>query len=144
MQSYMRMALSYAMQLRDIRIAGQVLFVLIVILVTWSGVKAIDANYQLQKEIASLQQQNTLRQLENANLQLQNGYYNSTQYLELSARQNFGLGRPGETELIVPKSVAYAYSVPLPQAVAPKPHATPPAYQQNLQAWVDFFLHRQD
>src|SRR5215472_11093774 len=90
----------YIYRLRDVHFAGQVLFVVVVLLISWSGVKAIDANYVLQKQIAQLEQQNTLQQLENSNQKLQNEYYNSNQYLELSARQNFGLAAPGEKEII--------------------------------------------
>src|SRR5574337_1693525 len=99
LQKYFGLAVRYGMRLRDVRVAGQVLFVIVVLLVSWSGVKAIDTNYQLQQQIATLQEQNDLQQLENNNLKLQNDYYNSKQYLELSARQNFGLGNAGETEL---------------------------------------------
>lgn len=142
-QTYFSTIVGYITSLRDVRVAGQLLFVIIVLLVSWSGVKAIEANYTLQKQIAAQEEQNRLQELENANLQLQNSYYNSPQYLELSARQNFGLGKPGETELIVPKSVALAYTVPIPERAAPTPHSEPPAYQRNLQSWMDFFLHRQ-
>ena len=142
-EKYFNLALSFVLSLRDVRVAGQVLFVIIVLLVSWSGVKAIDTNYTLQKQITALQQQNELQQLENNNLQLQNTYYNSDQYLELSARQNFGLGKPGETELVVPKEVALRYVVATPeQTVTPANPVEPPVYQRNIQAWVDFFLHR--
>ncbi len=143
LQNNLRLALDYLMRLRDVRVLGQAVFVVVVLLVSWSGVNAINTNYQLQKQITALQEQNGLQQLENNNLQLQNDYYNSNQYLELSARQNFGLGAPGETELIVPKSVALSYTVAGPQPPAPKPNAEPPVYQRNIQAWVNFFLHRQ-
>src|SRR5262245_36177371 len=72
-----RLIWAYAMSLRDVRVAGQVLFAVIVLLVSWSGVKAIDANYVLEKQIATLQQQNTVQGLENENLKLQNDYYKS-------------------------------------------------------------------
>ena len=140
---YTKVAYLAVWRLRDVRLAGQVLFVVIVLLVSWSGVKAIDANFTLQKRIASLQQQNAVQQLENNNLALQNTYFNSNQYLELSARQNFGLGLPGETELVVPKSVALKYIVKQPSTdQALSTPAQVPVYQRNLQAWVDFFLHR--
>ena len=130
-------------QLRDIRVAGQVVFGVVVVLVSWSGIKAIDTNYELQKQITQLQQENELQQLENDNLSLQNDYYNSDQYLELSARQNFGLGAPGEQEVIIPKSVALSHTVPEPKpSAASKPTVEAPLYQRNIQAWVDFFLHR--
>ena len=140
---YIKVAYRAVLRLRDVRFAGQVLFVIIVLLVSWSGVKAIDANFTLQKRIASLEQQNAVQQLENNNLGLQNTYFNSSQYLELSARQNFGLGSSGETELVVPKSVALKYIMNKPATTQTVSTPTQvPAYQRNVQAWVDFFLHR--
>lgn len=142
LQKYLKLTYDYVRSLRDVRVAGQLVFVIIVLLVSWSGVKAIDTNYQLQKQIADLQAQNQVQELENNNMQLQNTYYNSDQYLELSARQNFGLGKPGETELIVPHSVALSYTVPAPTVAVTHAQAEPPVLQRNLQAWMDFFLHR--
>jgi cell division protein FtsB len=133
-------------RLNDPRFVGQLIFVVIVLLVSWSGVKSIQTNYGLQKQITALNQQNSLQQLQNDNLALQNQYYNSNQYLELSARQNFGLAAPGEKEVIVPASVAQAYTVNLPGTAAPDAgtKAKQPAYQRNFRSWVDFFLHRQN
>lgn len=142
-KAYIRTATAHASRLRDIRVAGQVLFVIIVLLVSWSGVKAIDTNYTLEKQIAALQQQNSVQALQNTNLGLQNDYLNTTQYLELSARQNFGLAAPGEKELIVPEAVALAYTTPVPKTAQPQAAAASlPWYQRNAQAWLDFFLHR--
>jgi cell division protein FtsB len=133
---------AYVNRLRDARFAGQVLFIVVVLLVSWSGVKAIDTNYSLQKQISTLQQQDAIQVLENNNLKLQNQYYSSNQYLELSARQNFGLAARGETELIVPQNVALSYTVPEPKAPPSKPVLQLPFYERNFQAWIDFFLHR--
>jgi cell division protein FtsB len=134
----------YSDSLRDVRFAGLLLFVVIVLLISWSGVKVIQTNYQLQKQIAQLGQENSVQQLKDDNLKLQNGYYNTNQYLELSARQNFGLGLPGEKELIVPTAVAQAHSVDLAQvATAAKAGNDLPFYEQNLQAWWNFFRHQQ-
>ncbi len=135
----------YLEEARDIRVVGLLAFGIVVLLVSWSGVKAIDTNYQLQKEIAAIQQQNDVQELRNKNLKLENQYYETDQYLELSARQNFGLAHPGESELIVPRDVALAYTTPLDEASATTTAAdAPPFWQQNFQAWVNFFLHRQD
>ncbi len=141
-KQYAEIAYTYVNRLRDLRFAGQVLFVVIVLLVSWSGVKAINSNYSLEKQISTLQQQNAIQVLENNNLKLQNQYYNSNQYLELSARQNFGLAAPGETELIVPQNVALSYTAPEPKPPASKPTSKQPFYVRNFQAWIDFFLHR--
>jgi cell division protein FtsB len=136
--------IDFILRLQDIRFAGLVVFVIVVLLISWSGVKAIETNYQLQKQISTLQQQTAVQRLKNTNLQLQNQYYNTNQYLELSARQNYGLAAPGETELIVPKDVALAHTVPEPTAkvAAANPSDKQPFYQKNFQAWVNFFLHR--
>ncbi|HSW79363.1 MAG TPA: septum formation initiator family protein [Candidatus Saccharimonadales bacterium] len=135
--------IEYFEQFRDVRNAGLVVFVIIVLLISWSGVKAIQTNFELQKQISGLQQVNQVQQLENTNLKLQNEYLNTDQYLELTARQNFGLGAPGETELIVPKAVAMKYTVKMPApADEQKPSNKLPFYQKNFQAWMDFFLHR--
>ena len=116
----------------------------IVLLISWSGVKSIQTNYGLQKQIVALQQQNAVQQLENNNLLLQNQYYNSNQYLDLSARQNFGLANNGEKELLVPASVAMSYTVNVPTISAPpQASAQQPAYQHNVQQLINFFLHRQ-
>ena len=130
--------------LTDVRVAGQVVFGIVVILVSWSGVKTIQTNYDLQKQIVGLQQQNDLQQLRNTNQRLRNDYYNSPQYLELSARQNYGLGVPGETEVVVPKSVALAYVTTPKASVQPATvGAARPFFVRNIEAWVHFFLHDQ-
>ncbi len=141
---YIRAVISdFLYRLRDIRFAGQVLFVIIVLLISWSGVKAIKLNYSLQKQISTTTQENTIQKLENNNLKLQNEYYNSSQYLNIQARENFGLAAPGEQEVLVPKNVALAYA---PQVQLPDFGYTvkisEPTYQKNIQSWVNFLLHR--
>ncbi len=130
--------------LRDVRTIGVLLFLVVLLLITWSGVKAIDTNYGLQKQISKLEQQNAVQQLANQNAKLQNDYYNTPQYLELAARHDFGLAARGETVLIVPRNVALAQTVDLNPAPAPgQAKATDkPAWQRNMTSWFDFFLHR--
>jgi cell division protein FtsB len=131
-------------QFRDVRAIGLVAFLIIMLLITWSGVRAIQSNYELQKQIAQLKQSVQVQKLRNKNLQLQNQYYHSDQYLNLSARQEFGLGHPGETELLVPEKVALKHTEPLDSGKTKHHHpGRQPFYQRNFQAWIDFFLHRQ-
>ena len=128
----------------NLRTLGQLVFLVIVLLISWSGVKAIQSNYVLQKQVSTLQQQDQVQQLENSNLQLLNNYYNTNQYLELSAREELGLGDSGETELIVPQNVALATlaNLSLSQNSAVKNVTNLPWYERNVKSWVDFFLHR--
>ncbi len=141
---YLDKATLFIRRLNDVRFAGQVIFVVIVLLISWSGVKAIQLNYSLQKQIAAIKQQNAIQKLQNDNLALQNQYYKSNQYLELSARQNFGLAAPGEKEILVPRQVALSYTVAMPgQSKTASAQIKQSAYQNNFRSWVDFFLHRQ-
>lgn len=135
----------FIQQFKDIRFVGFVVFGILVLLVSWSGVSVIESNFVLQKQVSKLEQQNQVSQLENSNLKLQNGYYNSNQYLELTARRQFGKGQPGEKLLLVPKSVALKHTVDVSSS-AKEAITTPvlqkPWAQRNLESWVDFFLHR--
>lgn len=143
LEPYIGMVRSYVLSLRDIRNVGLLVFTVIVLLISWSGVKSIQTNYGLQKQISRLTQENQLSNLQNTNLALQNEYYNTPQYLEISARQNLGLSAPGETELLVPKSVALAHTVKQPSDVAVASEVPKQAFwQRNFQSWIDFFLHR--
>ncbi|MDB5184969.1 MAG: hypothetical protein JWN38_777 [Candidatus Saccharibacteria bacterium] len=133
--------LGHAMRLRDVRVLGQVVFAVIVLLISWSGVKSIQSNYALQKQITGLAQQNDLQELENKNLKLTNDYYKSNQYLELQARENFGLAAPGEKLVVVPKSVALARTVAFKDAPATQ-QTVSSQKRSNFEAWVNFFLNR--
>lgn len=136
---------NFIQQFRDVRFVGFVVFGILVLLVTWSGVAVIESNYELQKQVSKLQQENQVSMLENNNLKLQNEYYNSNQYLELTARRQFGKGQPGEKLLLVPKSVALKYTVDIPKE-AKQAAATPvlekPLVQRNLESWINFFTHK--
>lgn len=134
----------FAMRMRDPKFAGMMLFLVVVLLISWSGVKSIQTNYELQKQIANLEQQNSVQKLKNTNLGLENQYYNTTSYQDLQARLNFGLAAPGEKEIVVPKAVALSYTVDLPkQPTTTKPRDKQSSSQRNFEAWVNFFLHRQ-
>lgn len=132
-------------ELRDVRVLGLLVFCVIVLLVSWSGVRVIETNYELQQQIARQEEHNKLRELENANKKLENEYYQTDQYLELQARKQFGKAAPGETVLLVPKHVALAHSVEPPKettAAKQKNHPSKPFYQKNFEAWMSFFFHR--
>lgn len=135
----------YSDSLRDMRVVGLIVFVVVVLLISWSGVKVIETNYRLQREISAIEQKNDVQRLINQNQKLENAYYESRQYLDIAARQNFGLAAPGETVLTVPKHVALRNTVDLPDVERQETaqvEAKQPAYQRNFQAWMNFLLHR--
>lgn len=130
--------------LRDKRTLGFLVFGIIAVLVSFNTVGIIQTNYELQRKISQLEQQNQVYELERDNLRLRNEYYNTDQYLELAARKAFGRAAPGERVYIVPEKIALQHTVPMPQqeqAAAPTENKKP-LYQRNFEAWADFFLHR--
>ena len=131
--------------LGDVRNIGLIAFGVIALLVTWSGIKVVQTNYDLQKQMSAMQQQNAVKKLENDNQELTNLYLQSDQYLELAARRHFNKAAPGEKLLIVPKSVSMAHTVDitLPSDTLPTETDTSPWYERNFNAWLDFLLHRQ-
>jgi cell division protein FtsB len=133
-------------QLADVRNIALYIFGIIVLAIAWSGARTVQNNYQLQKQIAALGQQNAVLHLQNNNAYLQNQFYNTDVYQELSARQNLGLAAPGEKVLIVPKSVAMKYVDPALADNRDNNAASPidnrPAYTRNIEAWRDFLLGR--
>jgi cell division protein FtsB len=132
----------YFEQFHDMRALGLLVFLLVALLISYSGVKSIQTNYDLQKRISELKQQNQVQQLANANQKLKNQYLASDQYLDIAARQNFGLGAPGEKLILVPEAVARKNTVAPAVEKRPTPTSEQPFYQRNFQAWMNFFLNR--
>jgi cell division protein FtsB len=134
--------------LSDVRSLGMIAFGIIALLVTWSSIKVVQTNYDLQKQISAMQQVNDVQQLANNNLKLKNQYFNSNEYLELAARRHFNKAAPGEKLLIIPKEVALAHSIDVPKpkkasdVVTDTAKASGSSAQHNFDAWLDFLFHR--
>lgn len=137
--------IEYVKSLSDIRMIGQTVFVIIVLMVSWSAVKSIQTNYDLQKKVVRLQQEIIVKQLENQNLELQNQYLETDQFLELAVRRQFGKAEAGEIVYLVPSDVAkkYAPKIESEQTVKTK-QKSKPYYQQNVEDWVNFFFRKSD
>jgi cell division protein FtsB len=132
-------------RLVDVRNLGLYLFTLFVLAITWSGVKTVQDNYELQKRISTLKQENAVLELQNSTAALQNQYFKTDQFLELAARQQLGLSAPGETVLLVPETVSRRYVDPdLGPATSQSQSsaAKNSIIMQNLESWRDFLLGR--
>ncbi|MDQ2973538.1 MAG: septum formation initiator family protein [bacterium] len=132
-------------QLDDVRTIGLLVFCFVVLAVTWSGAKAVQLNYALQKRVATIEQQNEVLQLENETQKLKNEYYNTEEFKELETRRVLGKAAPGESVYIVPEKVALAAlkSPEMPNSEEPvAPVVIKSRSQQNVQDWLDFFLGR--
>lgn len=136
---------AFIKSLSDLRVLGQIIFVIIVLLVSWSGVKAIQTNFELQKKISKLEQEVAIMELENQNLALENQYLETDQFLELAARQQFGKAAPGEKVYLVPTEVALRHTIDTNQQKSAAEKASDkPQYQKNVEAWINFFFRESD
>jgi len=128
----------------DVRNIVLYVFAIVVLAITWSSIKTIQRNYELQKEVSTLKQQNELLNLYNGNMTLQNKYLETDEYLELAARQNLGLAAPGEKVLLVPKNVSQRYldDTLVADSATDKPAETSDdqGYRKNLQDWWNFLM----
>jgi cell division protein FtsB len=133
-------------QFTDSRNIGLYIFAVVVLAISWSTARAVQSNYQLQKEIAVLEQENNLLALSNENTALQNQFLETDQFLELSARQNLGLAQPGEKVLVVPPTVAERYVdkslLPASNEEVDNKETPKTGYIQNIESWRDFILGR--
>lgn len=139
------MIIEYVRSLTDLRVIGQTVFVIIVLMVSWSAVKAIQTNYELQREIVRLKQEIQIQELENQNLSLENQYLETDQFLELAVRRQFGRAAEGERVYLVPPEVALSYAPDLPQGSTDSTkEADKPFYQQHVEDWINFFFRKTD
>lgn len=134
-------------RITDVRNIVLYIFTLVVLAITWSGVKAVQSNYELQKKISALKQQNEVLKLENENAALENRYLETDQYLELTARQNLGLAAPGEKVLLVPietamKNIDPSLKNEIEQSAKAGIEDNRSKYAKNLEDWRDFLLGR--
>lgn len=129
--------------LTDTRVLSLLAFGVIALLVTWSGIEAVQTNYELEKKIAVAKQENAIAELENANMKLKNQYYESSQYLELTTRRQFGKAAPGERLYTVPESVALAKTVEPVASGAPTAteESSKLGLQRNFDAWMKFLFN---
>ena len=87
----------------------------------------IRRNYQLQREIAQIEENN--KQLEQSNLELQYqiAYFQTELYKDKAARAKLGLQAPGESVIILPKKEE--------TKVATKNNKP---QRSNFAQWIDF------
>lgn len=129
--------------LQDVRNIGLLVFAVIALLVTWSGIKVVQTNYELQKQISVMRQENDVKKLANSNLALKNRYLETDQYLELTVRQQYNKALPGEKLLIVPEAVALAHTTDIAEEQGesvPTVSDEGPWYERNFNAWLDFLF----
>jgi cell division protein FtsB len=123
---------------------GMYVLVVIAVSITWSSIKVIQKNYELEKQITVLQQEVNVLDQQTKNQKLKNEYYKTDAYLDIAARKYFNKAIPGEQLILVPSEVADIY-IHRQTADQDEDEAknNRPQFIQNLQDWIDFFLHRE-
>lgn len=100
----------------------------------WGTVQTLQKNFTYQQQVDALTENVELEKLRNQNLQFQQRYFKSDEFLELSARQRLGKANPGEKLIILPDSRAIVdesvEATDASQRVRPS----------NLSQWMQFFF----
>jgi cell division protein FtsB len=101
---------------------------------TWGTVQTLQKNFAYQQEVDLLTETVELETLRNQNLQFQQEYYRSPEFLELSAREKLGKANPGEKLIILPDSRDIVDTVGIDEV---QPSANRAG---NLAQWMRFFF----
>ncbi len=100
----------------------------------WGTVQTLQKNFTYQQQVDTLTENVELEELRNQNLQFQQRYFKSDEFLELSVRQRLGKANPGEKLIILPDS----------RAIVDEASATTDTLQRvrpsNLSQWMQFFF----
>lgn len=101
----------------------------------WSTVEAIQRNFKLQRQLDTMNQEIALHELQNKTLRLQKKYYESQEYIELSARERLNKVMPGEKLLILPPN-----TVQTPPDKLQTNTETPITERSNFAQWMYFLF----
>lgn len=110
-----------------------VVAMLIALSLVWNTVSALGRNFELQQQVDLLQTENELFALENQTLEFQKKYYQSAEYIELSARERLGKSAPGEKVLMLPKAQE-------PAADAASGQVAQISERSNFDQWMYFLF----
>lgn len=107
--------------------------VVVVAVLVWvvSTIQVLNNNYNLQRQVDNAVLDNQVTELENENLRLEQMYYQTDEYMDLSARSLLGKAAPGEHLVILPR-------VEHGDAATDDGSAT--VEQSNLDQWLDFLF----
>ena len=101
----------------------------------WSTIDAIQRNFKLQQQVDALSQEIAVAELQNKSQGLQNKYYQSPEYLELSARERLGKSAPGEHVIILPPN-----KVGTAPETDVQTNETPITQRSNFAQWMYFLF----
>ncbi len=126
--------------LNDSRLFFMIILAVIAVSVFWNGSKIIQQNFDLSQQVAEIQRENEILELENRNKELQNEYLQTDEFAEITARRVFGRAAEGERVYIVPQDVALNALKTNPQEDEFVETTEKPQYQKNLEAWLNLYF----
>lgn len=104
---------------------------------TYGSISSMSRNWTLAQELMNRRREKTLLELEVETLALENEYYLSEEYQELSARKYQGKKLPGETMVYLPENSASAKQQDSANKTEP---VTNIEEMSNFQQWMAFLF----
>jgi cell division protein FtsB len=100
----------------------------------WNTIEAIQRNFDLQQQVDGLKQEIAVFELQNKTIEFQNKYFESDEYLELSARERLNKAIKDEKLLILPQNT------PVVKQETEVASQTPITSRSNFEQWMYFLF----
>ena len=94
-------------------------------------IQVLNNNYKLQRQVDNAKLDSQMLELENQNLRLEQLYYRTDEYMELSARSLLGKALPGEHLVVLHRASHTGKAKRSGSAVVTK---------SNFDQWLDFLF----
>lgn len=104
---------------------------------TWGSISAMSRNWELAERVESGKRELALLQLEVETLELENEYYKSEEYQEISAREKQNKMLSGETMVYLPKNSDAAKNK---YQEIPEPEMVELTERTNFEQWMSFLF----
>lgn len=102
---------------------------------TFSSITAMSRNWELSQAIAARSRELERLKLEVETMELENAYYSSAEYAELSARSKQNKKLPGENLVYLPENSESAR-----EKYKPSSETSAPAPPSNFSQWMSFLF----
>lgn len=123
------------LKVRFAKLASPGMLMIVGVAVFWLGfmtitIDVMNRNYRLQRQVDQGMLDNQVIEIQNENLRLEQAYYKTNEYLELSARALLGKALPGEHLVLLKRA----------EVADTNQGKTDQQFEQrsNLDQWLDF------
>lgn len=123
------------LKVRFAKLASPGMLIIVGVAVFWLGfmtitIDVMNRNYRLQRQVDQGALDNQVIEIQNENLRLEQAYYKTNEYLELSARALLGKALPGEHLVLLKRA----------EVADTNQGKTDQQFEQrsNLDQWLDF------